>query len=126
MYEVGVVAHFEAAHRLVGDFGPAQRMHGHTYRVELSVRGPNLAADGTLVDIGVVQTALRTIVGSFHYQNLDDLAPFQGTNSTAEVVAGVICDTVMAELQQRGLATIRVAVWESGDAWAAVQREFAA
>ena len=34
MYEVGVVAHFEAAHRLVGDFGPAQRMHGHTYRVE--------------------------------------------------------------------------------------------
>jgi 6-pyruvoyltetrahydropterin/6-carboxytetrahydropterin synthase len=125
MYEVGVVAHFEAAHRLIGDFGPAQRMHGHTYRVEVSVRGPQLAPDGTLVDIGVVQTALRTIVDSFHYQNLDDLAVFHGKNSTAEVVAAVICDTVMAALQQRGLASIRVAVWESGQAWAAVQREFA-
>ncbi|MEY2846084.1 MAG: hypothetical protein RL076_1630 [Chloroflexota bacterium] len=125
MYEVGVVAHFEAAHRLIGDFGPAQRMHGHTYRVEVSVRGPQLAADGTLVDIGVVQTALRTIVDSFHYQNLDDLAVFHGKNSTAEVVATVICETVMAALHHRGLAAIRVAVWESGQAWAAVEREFA-
>jgi 6-pyruvoyltetrahydropterin/6-carboxytetrahydropterin synthase len=124
MYEVGVVAHFEAAHRLIGDFGPAQRMHGHTYRVEVSVQGPQLGADGTLVDIGVVQDAVRTIVDTFHYQNLDELAVFHGKNSTAEVVAAVICDTVMPVLHARGLTRMRVAVWESGQAWAAVQREF--
>ncbi|NCC37436.1 MAG: 6-carboxytetrahydropterin synthase, partial [Chloroflexia bacterium] len=28
MFEIGVSARFEAAHRLVGDFGPATRMHG--------------------------------------------------------------------------------------------------
>ena len=39
MYEVYVAARFEAAHRLVGDFGPATRMHGHTYRMEVIVRG---------------------------------------------------------------------------------------
>ena len=48
MYEIGVTAQFEAAHRLEGDFGPATRMHGHTYRLEAIVTGNNLRADGTL------------------------------------------------------------------------------
>ncbi|HZF58812.1 MAG TPA: 6-carboxytetrahydropterin synthase, partial [Rubrobacter sp.] len=39
MYEIYVAASFEAAHRLVGDFGPATRLHGHTYRLEVVVRG---------------------------------------------------------------------------------------
>ena len=38
MYEVYVAARFEAAHRLVGAFGPATRTHGHTYRIESSWR----------------------------------------------------------------------------------------
>ncbi len=122
MYEVGVVGQFEAAHRLVGDFGPAQRMHGHTYRVEVVVRGPQLAADGTLVDISIVQGALRQLLDTFHYQNLDDVPLFHGKNSTAEVVATVICDAIMPVLAGRGLSDIRVAVWESGQAWAAIQR----
>ena len=42
MYEVYVAARFEAAHRLVGDFGPATRTHGHTYRLEVIMRGQHL------------------------------------------------------------------------------------
>ena len=52
MYEIYVAARFEAAHRLVGDFGPAARTHGHTYRMEVILRGQHLADDGTLYDIG--------------------------------------------------------------------------
>ena len=126
MYEVGVVGQFEAAHRLVGDFGPAQRMHGHTYRVEVVVRGAHLAADGTLVDISILQGGLRQLLDTFHYQNLDDVALFQGKNSTAEVVATVICDAIVPLLAGRGLSDIRVAVWESGQAWAAIQRGLSA
>ena len=58
MYEVYVAAQFEAAHRLVGDFGPATRMHGHTYRLEVIVRGKRLSGDGTLYDIGRLRSAL--------------------------------------------------------------------
>jgi 6-pyruvoyltetrahydropterin/6-carboxytetrahydropterin synthase len=42
MFEIGVSAQFEAAHRLVGDFGPATRMHGHTCRLEALVREKRL------------------------------------------------------------------------------------
>ena len=48
MYEVFVAARFEAAHRLVGDFGSATRTHGHTYRMEAIVRGECLRDDETL------------------------------------------------------------------------------
>ena len=67
MFEVGVVAQFEAAHRLHGDFGPATRTHGHTYRVEIGARGPSLRGDGTLFDItvfGYLMAYLRLHSGS--------------------------------------------------------------
>ena len=63
MYEVYVAARFEAAHRLVGDFGPATRIHGHTYRIEVIVRGQRLAEDGTLYDIGRLKKALDDLDG---------------------------------------------------------------
>src|SRR2546421_12070816 len=86
MYEVGVVEQFEAAHRLRGNFGAATRTHGHTYRVELVVRGRQLRDDGTLCDIGQVGEALRAATGELNQQNLDALENFERRNNTAEDV----------------------------------------
>ena len=61
MYEVYVATQFEAAHRLVGDFGPATRMHGHTYRLEVLVRGERLSEDGTLTESKVTAGPDRTL-----------------------------------------------------------------
>ncbi|MBM4412040.1 MAG: 6-carboxytetrahydropterin synthase [Chloroflexi bacterium] len=123
MFEVGVVAQFEAAHRLVGDFGPAQRMHGHTYRVEAIVYGTTLKSDGTLFDITVLQDAVGAVVKQLHYQNLDEIAGLNTRNTTAEVVADYIWHQVAPALRNVGLIDLRVAVWESPSAWAAVMRE---
>jgi 6-pyruvoyltetrahydropterin/6-carboxytetrahydropterin synthase len=123
IYEVGVVAQFEAAHRLVGDFGPAQRMHGHTYRVEAAVQGRQLQADGTLFDITRLQSAINGVTSALHYQNLDEVPGLAGRNTTAEVVAQYISEQVAPALQGLGLYQLRVAVWESPQAWAAVVQE---
>ncbi|MFM2310517.1 MAG: hypothetical protein RLY87_2639 [Chloroflexota bacterium] len=122
MYDVGVVTQFEAAHRLVGDFGPAQRFHGHTYRVEATVSGTTLKADGTLFDIVLLQNALATVVSRLHYQNLDEVEGLNTRNTTAEVVADYIWEQVAPALRQTGLVTLRIAVWESPNAWAGVTR----
>jgi len=119
MYEVGVVAQFEAAHRLVGDFGPAQRMHGHTYRVEAVVIGRQLQADGTLFDITRLQAALQQVIATLHYQNLDDIPGLNARNTTAEVVADYVAEQIAPALHRLGLTQLRVAVWESAQAWAA-------
>lgn len=119
MYEVGIVTGFEAAHRLRGDFGPAQRLHGHTYRVEIGVQGDTLRDDGTLCDIALLQDAAGELMAELHYRTLDDLPAFAGKNSTAEAVARHLFDRMAPRLVDAGLNSLTVRVWESPSAWAA-------
>src|SRR4051794_36481024 len=119
MYEIGVVAQFEAAHRLVGDFGPATRLHGHTYRLEVIVRGPTLRADGTLYDLGRMRALVDELTASLHYRDLADVPALSDINTTAEAVANYCWDVVAAALAGEGLASLLVRVWESPQAYAA-------
>lgn len=123
MFEIGIVTHFEAAHRLRGDFGPATRLHGHTYRVEVAVRGPSLREDGSLCDMGALQRIVSETVSDLHYQELDGLPAFAGRNTTAEAVAHHIFQQVAPHLQGRGLAFLGVRIWESPQAWAAFESQ---
>ncbi|MDQ3864607.1 MAG: 6-carboxytetrahydropterin synthase [Actinomycetota bacterium] len=119
MYEVYVAARFEAAHRLVGDFGPATRTHGHTYRIEVILRGRNLGADGTLCDIGELGRAVKGLAGSMHYRNLDEIPGLAEVNTTAEAVAAYCWEKLAEPLRHRGLDSLTVRIWESPDAYAA-------
>jgi 6-pyruvoyltetrahydropterin/6-carboxytetrahydropterin synthase len=119
MYEVGIVTQFEAAHHLVGDFGPATRLHGHTYRMEVKVRGDRLRSDGTLFDITQLQEAVGTLMSALHYQNLTEVAGLVGVNTTAEAVANHCWETLAAHLTGVGLTSLLVQVWESPQAYAA-------
>jgi 6-pyruvoyltetrahydropterin/6-carboxytetrahydropterin synthase len=121
MFEVGIVAQFEAAHHLTGDFGPATRLHGHTYRVDVAVRGESLREDGTLCDITIVQQAVADVLAGWHYRTLDELDAFQGRNTTAETVAQVLFEQVAPKLKGNGLSSLHVRIWESPQAYAAYE-----
>jgi 6-pyruvoyltetrahydropterin/6-carboxytetrahydropterin synthase len=119
MYELYVAAQFEAAHRLVGDFGPATRTHGHTYRLEAIVRGESLAADGTLYDVGELRSAVESVAASLHYQDLNEVADLTNVNTTAEAVANYCWEKLASPLRGRSLSSLAVRVWESPQVYAA-------
>jgi 6-pyruvoyltetrahydropterin/6-carboxytetrahydropterin synthase len=119
MYEIYVAARFEAAHRLVGDFGPATRTHGHTYRMEVIVRGRHLGDDGTLCDIGELGQAVEGLAGSMHYMDLNEVSGLAEVNTTAEAVASYCWDKLAETLRGQGLDSLTVRIWESPDAYAA-------
>jgi 6-pyruvoyltetrahydropterin/6-carboxytetrahydropterin synthase len=119
MYEVYVAARFEAAHRLVGDFGPARRMHGHTYRMEVIVRGQHLGEDGTLYDIGELGQAVDDLAASLNYRDLNEVPGLSGVNTTAEAVADHCWEKLAPPLRNKGLDSLVVRIWESPDAYAA-------
>ena len=119
MYEVYVAAGFEAAHRLVGDFGPATRLHGHTYRLEVVVRGASLRDDGTLYDIGLLRRAVDDLASSLHYRDLGEVPGLAGVNTTAEAVAGYCWRMLAPPLRGVGLDSLVVRVWESPEVYAA-------
>ena len=119
MYEVYVATQFEAAHRLLGDFGPATRMHGHTYRMEVIVRGQRLKDDETLYDIGRLRPAVEELAAALHYRDLNDVPGLVGVNTTAEAVAGYCWDKLAPPLREAGLDSLTVRIWESPQVYAA-------
>ncbi|HSK99124.1 MAG TPA: 6-carboxytetrahydropterin synthase [Rubrobacteraceae bacterium] len=119
MYEIYVATGFEAAHRLVGDFGPATRTHGHTYRMEVIVRGERLNEDGTLFDIGELRPAVEDLAASLHYRDLDEVPGLADANTTAEAVAGFCWERLAPPLRGNGLDSLTVRIWESPDVYAA-------
>ena len=119
MYEVYVAAQFEAAHRLVGDFGPATRTHGHTYRMEVLVRGESLSEKGTLYDIGELRSAVEELAASLHYRDLNEVPDLATVNTTAEAVANYCWERLAPPLHGQGLDSLAVRIWESPQVYAA-------
>ena len=119
MYEVYVATQFEAAHRLVGDFGPATKTHGHTYRMEVILRGEGLKDDGTLYDIGVLRGTVEELAASLHYRDLDEVPGLDSVNTTAETVAHYCWERLAPPLRGAGLDSLVVRVWESSEVYAA-------
>ena len=127
MYSVSVRDHFLIAHSLSGDvFGPAQRLHGATYIVDVEFRRPALDADGIVVDIGRAAEALRTSLAELNYRNLDEAPALKGRNTTTECLARVVFDGIVAAIRRgdlgpsaREVESVRVTLHESHVAWAA-------
>ncbi|HKG23419.1 MAG TPA: 6-carboxytetrahydropterin synthase [Blastocatellia bacterium] len=124
MYEIGVIDEFEAAHALTGDFGPAARLHGHTYRVEVRVAARAADATGAIYDIGKLRAGLRAVLEELHYRNLNDVAELAGVNTTAEMVARHIFERIEPPLRSASLAGLKVTVWESPSVFASYREEF--
>ena len=121
MYSVSVRDHMMIAHSFNGEvFGPAQRLHGATYVVDVEFRRPDLDADGIVVDIGRATEALRTVLAGLNYRNLDDEPLFTGRNTTTEFLARVVFDRLAAAIRDgdlgpgaRGVESVRVTLHES-------------
>ena len=119
MYEVYVATQFEAAHRLLGDFGPATRLHGHTYRMEVTVRGEHLKDGGVLYDVGRLREVVEELAASLHFRDLNDVPDLAGMNTTAEAVAHYCWDKLAPSLHGQGLDSLTVRIWESPQVYAA-------
>jgi len=121
MYSVCVRDHFMIAHSFTGAvFGPAQRLHGATYVVDVEFRRADLDADGIVVDIGRATTSVHAILEALNYRNLDDEATFTDRNTTTEFLARHVFDRLVAAIRSgelgdngRAIEGIKVTLHES-------------
>jgi len=129
MFTVCVRSHVMLAHSFQGElFGPAQRLHGATYVVDVEFRRPELGPEGVVVDIGRASTALSAVLAELNFRNLDEDPAFAGKNTTTEFLARVVFERMAARLRGGELGSgsdaihsLRVALHESHVAWAAYE-----
>lgn len=130
MFALGVSDHVMIAHSFADEFfGPAQRLHGATYGVELELSVRELGPHQVVMDIGMLRSLLRRVLDEIDYRNLDEHPAFAGRLSTTERVAEHIARRVAEEigrLDGDGAptpgATLRVLVRESPIAYASFER----
>jgi 6-pyruvoyltetrahydropterin/6-carboxytetrahydropterin synthase len=105
---------FEAAHVLPWHPGKCSRLHGHTYRLEVTVEGP-IGDDGMVMDFGDLKEVVETeIVSQWDHRYLNDF--FE--NPTAEVLAV----EAWKRLEARALELVRLRLWETPRACVEIER----
>jgi 6-pyruvoyltetrahydropterin/6-carboxytetrahydropterin synthase len=114
MFEVLVENTFAAGHSLRNYRGKCENVHGHNYRVQVTVQGEQLAANGLLVDFADVKKLMNKVVNYLDHQFINDLPPFTEINPSAENIAKYFHDQMAEGLS--GEVPVRIAevrVWET-------------
>src|SRR5688500_12652818 len=105
---------FEAAHQLPWHEGKCRNLHGHSYRLEVTVEGP-IGDHGIVVDFAEIKDVVRReVVERFDHRYLNDLLD----NPTAELIAADIWKRVEAA----SLPVSRIRLWETGDSFVEITR----
>ena len=111
-YELLLRASFSAAHQLRLPDGTMEPMHGHNWKVEAYLEGPELDSVGILADFTVLQPQLEAITAGLHNTLLNDLSAFSSDNPSTERIAKYVHDALSPRLPG-GIRISKVRIWET-------------
>lgn len=119
MYFVKIRESMMIAHSLKNPFfGPAQNVHGATFVVDVTFKSETVDEHNVVIDIGLAHQIVKEIIKPLDYQNLDDLAIFNGKLTTTEFIAKYIFDEVTSKTASFFKGKIAVSIKENPNAWA--------
>lgn len=117
MFEVAVEKMFSSAHALRDYHGRTEPIHGHNYRIRVLLQGENLDGAGLLVDFLEIDDLVKDVVMRYDHLYLNEAAPFDTLNPSAENMAKYFHDRIAARLaavpRENAVRVAEVTVWET-------------
>ena len=117
MYRVSIERHIDAAQYLREYQGKCEALHGHRYRVIVTVEAPQVNKIGLAYDFSVLKRQLDEIIARFDHTCLNDVPPFDKINPSSENIASTIYNELAPKLAGDLASISRVEVYESPDSW---------
>ncbi len=112
MYRVSVEQHFDAAHYLRDYHGKCENLHGHRFKVVVSLKATKLNEIGLAYDFVELKQHLGEILTQFDHTCLNDVPPFDKLNPSSENIAAAIYDQLKRHFSGE-VSLSSVEVWES-------------
>ena len=112
MYQVSVEGHFDAAHYLRDYGGKCENIHGHRFKVVVSLKTAKLNEIGLAYDFVELKRHLGEVLDRFDHTSLNDVPPFDKINPSSENIAVTIYDQLKGRFSG-GVSLSSVEVWES-------------
>jgi len=123
MYHLMIKTSFAAAHNLINYQGDCENLHGHNWRVEVTVAARELDKAGLGIDFKVLKKKTKELLSELDHKYLNDLAPFQEASPSSENISRYLFQRLSGELDNENVTVERVNVWESENACASYSRD---
>ena len=118
VFELKIITHFAAAHRLKMVSKKCENMHGHNWKIEVCIAGETLNNAGVLIDFGELKDHLSEIIEKLDHKFLNELDYFHNSNPSSENIAYYIAHELKKKIVDTDVKLTRVTAWESEDACA--------
>jgi 6-pyruvoyltetrahydropterin/6-carboxytetrahydropterin synthase len=118
MYEITILSHFSGAHRLRYLHGKCEELHGHNWKIEVSVVSSRLGRNGVVIDFGILKQKGEKILKTLDHTYLNELPYFSKREPSSENIAKYIFDKLKMEMKGHSVTLKRVTAWESETAYA--------
>ncbi len=113
MYTLTVLEGFAAAHRLPVSGGRCERLHGHNWKVEVTVQSEDLNEFGMVIDFQDLKALIWEVLKALDHSFLNEHPFFMEQQPTAENLARYIYQTLSSGLAFPSVTLTCVRVWES-------------
>ncbi len=114
MFEISVEETFAAGHALRHYRGKCEKVHGHNYKVQVTIEGETLNEAGLLVDFVELKRLLHAVVDRLDHEFLNDVPPFDVLNPSAENMAKFFHDEISQGFPfEHGARVSNVKLWET-------------
>ncbi|HEY6389887.1 MAG TPA: 6-carboxytetrahydropterin synthase QueD [Bryobacteraceae bacterium] len=127
MFEVSVEQTFAAGHALRDYKGGCENVHGHNFRVRVTVAGEQLDSTGLLVDFLELKSLIDEVIAYLDHKFINDLPPFDAINPSAENLAKYFYDRVSVGMKNEAPVRIsEVCIWETDTSSAVYRPKYSA
>lgn len=112
-YQIEVTDNFSAAHQLRGYKGKCEHLHGHNWKVTITLSANKLDETGLAMDFGDVKKILSEILQKLDHSFLNEHPHFKEVNPSSENIARYIYNSARSLIPGKKIKVEKVAVWES-------------
>jgi len=123
MYHLKIQSHFAAAHNLLNYQGDCENLHGHNWKIEVSVKTEHLDSAGLGIDFKTLKRHTNEVLDRLDHKYLNNLEFFKGVSPSSEHISRYIFEALEELLTTPGVILESVRVWESDNACATYTRD---
>jgi len=113
VYDLMIESQFSSAHQLRGYKGKCENMHGHNWRVQVTVSSDKLDDIGIVIDFHELKKITGEVISSLDHAFLNEVFPFTEINPSSENIAKWIYDSIKKRVERDQCNISSVTVWEN-------------
>ncbi len=113
MYRLKIITSFASAHNLINYQGECENLHGHNWKVEVSVKAKALDKAGLGIDFKILKAETNKLLKTLDHKYLNELPPFSELSPSSENIAQFLFHALEKSLNNENVKVEMVTVWES-------------